>query len=270
MIHALRAARSLLSMLSVGGYFVFGSVVLRLGVIPASWLWPGGRYRLTSRYFKIMAGGILALLSLGGARFRRRGVVPTGEPVFIVANHQSLVDILQVALMARPRAPAYVARRRYARWIPLVSATIRLLRCPVVDPRRDPPGALLEVRRGARELPHGLLIFPEGHRTRDGQVRPFRPGGIEAMLAARRLPVYLVVSDGSWRVARFADLLWRVHLIDCESEVLGPYEIPESRDAIPAFIRSLRETIVNRLSQRRREMPAADRRGASNHGAGPP
>jgi len=259
MINTLRAVRSFVSMLLVGGYFVFGSFVLRLGVLPAIWLWPGQRYRLTSRYFKIMAGGILTLLTLGGARFRRRGTIPTDTPVFIVANHQSLVDILQIALMARPRTPAYVTRTRYARWVPLVSATVHLLRCPLVDPRRDPGGARVAIRRGARELPHGLLIFPEGHRTRDGQVRPFRRAGLEAMLSARRVPVFLVVGDGGWRVARFTDLLYRVHLIDYESEVLGPYEIPENRDEIPAFIRSVRETIVSRLAERRGEAARPDR-----------
>jgi 1-acyl-sn-glycerol-3-phosphate acyltransferase len=157
--------------------------------------------------------------------------------------------------MARPRTAAYVTRTRYARFVPLVSATVRLLRCPLVDPKRDPRGALLAIRRGARELPHGLLIFPEGHRTRDGEVGPFHPGGLEIMLSTRRLPVYLVVSDGGWRVARFTDLLYRIHLIDYESEVLGPYEIPESRDEIPAFVRSLRETIVRRLAERRGEAP---------------
>jgi 1-acyl-sn-glycerol-3-phosphate acyltransferase len=250
---AFRAVRSFAGMILVGLYFALGSLVLRLGVLPASRLWPEQRYRITSRYFKIMAGGIFALLTLGGARFRRRGTLPTSEPIFIVANHQSLVDILQVALMARPMTPAYVSRRRYARWIPLVSATIRLLRCPVVDPREDPRGSLVAIRRGARQAPHGLLIFPEGHRSRDGQVRPFRPGGIETMLSSRRLPVYLVVSDGGWRVARFTDLLWRVHLIDYESEVMGPYEIPEARDEIPAFVHSLRERILDRLAERRGE-----------------
>ena len=255
---ALHAVRSFASMLLVGGYFALGSIVLRLGVIPASWLWPGLRYPLTSRYFKIMAGGILALLTLGGARFRRRGTLPTATPVFIVANHQSLVDILQVALMARPRTPAYVTRTRYARGVPLVSATVRLLRCPLVDPKRDPKAARMAIQRGARELPHGLLIFPEGHRTTDGQVRPFRPKGLEAMLSARRLPVYLVVSDGGWRVARFTDLLWRMHLIDYTSEVLGPYEIPESHDEISAFIRFLRGTIANRLAESRGEVAPPD------------
>jgi 1-acyl-sn-glycerol-3-phosphate acyltransferase len=252
MLELLRGLRSFVSMVLVGTYFVLGSLALRLVVIPATWFFPRWRYPITSRYLKIMAGGIFALLTLGGAHFRRRGTIPTASPVVIIANHQSLVDILQVALMGQPLAPAYVTRTRYARWVPLVSATVRLLGCPLVDPEMDPRGALKVIRQSARELPHGLLIFPEGHRSRDGEVRPFRTAGLEVMLRARRVPVYLVVSDGGWRVAGFLDLLYRVHLIDYDSEVLGPFEIPEGTTRLSAFIDAMRQTITGRLAERRR------------------
>ena len=36
-----------------------------------------------------------------------------------------------------------------------------------------------------------------------------------------------------------------------ESEILGPYEIPEDPAEIPAFIQWARETIVGRLKERR-------------------
>jgi 1-acyl-sn-glycerol-3-phosphate acyltransferase len=258
MVPVLRALRSFGSMLLVGGYFVLGSIVLRLGVIPATWLLPRHRYALTSVYFKAMSHGIFALLTVGGARFRRRGRLPTVTPIAIVGNHQALTDILQVSLLSHPRAPAYVSRRRYARFVPLVSATIRLLGCPVVDPKRDPDGSLEAIRRGARELPHGLLIFPEGHRSQDGQVRPFRPPGLQAMLEEKRVPLYIVVNDGAWRVRKFIDLLHRLHLIDAYSEVLGPYEIPEDPEEIPAFIERCREIIVGRLAELRGDTRAPD------------
>jgi 1-acyl-sn-glycerol-3-phosphate acyltransferase len=248
---ALRAVRSFVSMLLVGAYFTLGSIVLRLGVIPTTWLWPQHRYAITSPYFKAMARGIFALLTLGGARFRRRGVLPTATPIVVVANHQALTDILQASLLGRPFAPAFVSRTRYARFVPLVSATIRLLGCPLVDPKRNPRGALEAIRQGGRELPHGLLIFPEGHRSVDGTVRPFHQAGLQALLEAKRVPVYLVVNEGAWRVRTFLDLLYRVHLLDASSEVLGPLEIPEDPLEIPAFIARCREIIVARLVELR-------------------
>ena len=177
--------------------------------------------------------------------------VPTASPVLIVANHQSLLDILQIPLLSQPRVPAFVTRARYRRFVPLVSASVRLLGSPIVDPRRDPRGAIEAVREGARTLPHGLIIYPEGHRSTDGEIRPFRTSGLEAILQERRLPVYLVVSDGMWRVRRFTDLLFRVHLVDATSRVLGPIEPPASDEELPAFIQGLRGRLMSALAELR-------------------
>ncbi|HXK12341.1 MAG TPA: 1-acyl-sn-glycerol-3-phosphate acyltransferase [Vicinamibacteria bacterium] len=251
MLVLFRAVRSLVAVLLVGLYFFLASPILRLVVIPGAWLFPRQRFRLVSVFMKGMATGIFALLRLGGARVRRSGSLPTATPILVVANHQALLDIIQVALLAHPRVPAFVSRRRYARFVPLVSACIRLLGSPIVDPKRDVAGAVAAIRRGARELPHGMLIFPEGHRSRDGEIRAFRTAGIEAALAERRVPVYTVVNEGVWRVRRLADLLFRVHLIDAYSEVAGPFEPPAEDAGLPAFVHGLRETLVARLAELR-------------------
>jgi len=253
MLSVLRGGRSLLSVLLIGLYFLLMSPVLRLAVIPCVFLFPAQRFRMVSLFMKAMSAGMWALLRLGGARARRVGRLPTAEPVLIVANHQSLTDILQITLMSTPRVPAFVARRRYERYVPLVSACIRMVGCPIVDPKRDPEGAVEAIRRGARELPHGVIIFPEGHRSRDGQILPFRPAGMLTVLEERRTPVYLVLNEGVWRVARFSDLLFRVHWIDAYSEVLGPFEPPQDPAERPAFVRMLRDTLVARLAELRRE-----------------
>ena len=257
MLSVLRGARSLLAVLLVGLYFLLMSPVLRLFVLPGVFFFPAQRFRLVSWFMKRMSAGILALLRLGGARARRVGQVPTAEPALVVANHQSLTDILQLTLMSTPRVPAFVTRRRYERFVPLVSACIRLLGCPMVDPRRDPEGSLAAVRRGARELPHGVLIFPEGHRSRDGGVLPFRPAGMLGVLEERPLPVYLVMNDGAWRVGRFSDLLFRVHRIDAYSELIGRFEPPADPAERPAFVRMLRDRLVARLEQHRASPPHA-------------
>jgi len=255
MLSVLRGARSLLSVLLIGLYFLLMSPVLRLLVIPASFLFPRQRFRLVGLFMKAMSRGMLALLRAGGARVRRAGSIPTAEPVLVVANHQSLTDILQITLLSTPRVPAFVARRRYARYVPLVSACIRMVGCPIVDPKRDPEGAVEAIRRGARELPHGVIIFPEGHRSRDGRILPFRSAGIETILGERLMPVYLVLNEGAWRVGRLADLLFRVHLIDASSEVLGPFDPPCEPAERPAFVRALRETLGARLDQHRSPPP---------------
>lgn len=257
MLSVLRGGRSLLSVLLVGLYFLLMSPVLRLLVLPAVFCFPRQRFRLVSLFMKAMSAGILALLRLGGGRARRVGRFRSPEPVLVVANHQSLTDILQMTLMATPGVPAFVTRRRYERYVPLVSACIRLLGCPIVDPRKDPAGSLKAIRRGARELPYGLMIFPEGHRSRDGAIRAFRAAGLLAILEERTLPVYLVLNEGAWRVARFSDLLFRVHWIDAYSEVMGPFAPPADPAERAAFVRGLQETLVGRLAELRGPVPPA-------------
>jgi 1-acyl-sn-glycerol-3-phosphate acyltransferase len=249
----LRGARSLVSVLLVGLFFLLMSPVLRLAIVPGGWLFPRHRFRLVGAFMKWMSAGILGLLRLGGAHVRRVGTLPTASPILIVANHQALLDICQITLMAHPRVPAFVTRRRYARFVPLVSQCIRLLDSPIVDPKRDPKGSVVAIRQGARELPHGVVIFPEGHRSHDGEIRPFRTAGIETILTERRMPVYLVVNEGVWRVRRLADLLFRAPLIDARSEVIGPFEPPTDAALLPGFILGLRATLVTRLAEIRGE-----------------
>jgi 1-acyl-sn-glycerol-3-phosphate acyltransferase len=243
--------------LLVGAGWVVLTPLLRLVIVPGTWLLPEHRLSLVSFYMKLISHVTFGLLRVGGARFRREGVLPTGSPVAVVANHQAILDIMQITLLGQPFAPAFVTRTRYQRWVPHVSACIRMLRCPMIDPRRDRLGAVKTIRRAARELSHGLLIFPEGHRTRDGEVRPFRTLGVEAMLRARRIPVYIVVNDGLWRARRFIDNLFGIHLIDAWSSVHGPFDVPEEESEIPAFVEHLRGEIVRRLEEHRAQERAA-------------
>jgi 1-acyl-sn-glycerol-3-phosphate acyltransferase len=254
----LLAARSSLAvLLTLASMAVVGFPWLYLVVVPAAALRPERRRALVSWYMKGMTRMIFATLSLGGARFRIEGRLPTSDGILIVMNHQSLVDILVATSMADPYVPAFVPRLRYARFVPLVSRCIRLLECPIVDPKRDARGAVLTIRQAALRERYGLLLFPEGHRSRDGALRPFKTAGIQAILEARRLPVYLVVGDGLWRSRRLVDFMLHLHGVRCDVEVLGPFEPPASAAELPAAVERWRGVMLARLEERRRQASVA-------------
>jgi 1-acyl-sn-glycerol-3-phosphate acyltransferase len=251
-MEVLRKTRSALSLLVSLASFPVGFLPFYLIVVPLAWLRPAWKPALISAFMKGMSTALLGGLSLGGARFRRRGVIPTGEPVLVVANHQSLTDICQATLMSRPYVPGFVTRRRYQRWIPLVSPCVRMIGSPIVDPVGDARGSVAAVRRGARSLAHGLLIFPEGHRSEDGELRPFKSAGLRAALEERRMPVYLVVNDGFWRARRLVDFVFQAHLMNGESRVVGPLQPPEDDADLEPFVRTLRERVAEELAEMRR------------------
>jgi 1-acyl-sn-glycerol-3-phosphate acyltransferase len=190
-------------------------------------------------------------MRLGGARLRRSGTVPTASPVLVIMNHQSLLDIPTAGLMSSPLVPWFVTRKRYQYGIPAVSPCLRLMGCPVIDPA-VPRESLKTMRQAARALEHGMLVFAEGHRSRDGEVQPFQTAGVLTVLRERHIPVCLVVTDGFWSARRFLDSVLGVGRIRGETEVVGVFEPPADDAALPAFVEHLRETMIAHLALMRR------------------
>jgi 1-acyl-sn-glycerol-3-phosphate acyltransferase len=247
-----RVLAQIRSLLAVGGlvaWLVVGDVWERLVVWTSIRRRPSRRDEIITRYMKAMSRGIFALIEAGGGRAERRGVIPTADPCYIVMNHQSLVDIPTTVLMMEPFVARYIARRRYARFVPSVSLCMRLLGAPIIDPENR-KASLRALRDAAREQPHGIIVFPEGHRTRDGEVQAFHAAGVEIMLRERPLPVYVVVTDGFWTCRRFVDFVFNLDRIRGRTEVLGPFQPPADGD-LGRFVEGLRQEMVGRLRQMR-------------------
>jgi 1-acyl-sn-glycerol-3-phosphate acyltransferase len=250
------AIRSGLSVVLLLAWMILGGTYQRLVVYPLVFLWPRRRVALTSTYFRGMSHGILFCMRLGGARLRRTGTVLTASPVLVLMNHQSLLDIPTVGLMCSPFVPWFVTRKRYQYGVPAVSPCLRLMGCPVIEPR-DRRESLQTMRRAAQALEHGMLVFAEGHRSRDGEVQPFQTAGVLALLRERRVPVWLVVTDGFWSARRLIDFVLGVGKIRGETEVVGVFDPPADDAALPAFIEHLHETMVAHLAAMRRRREAA-------------
>jgi 1-acyl-sn-glycerol-3-phosphate acyltransferase len=247
----LRRARSALSLVLALSCFIPGFLYMYLFVVPASALFPRRAQEYRMGFIKGMARVLLASLRVGGAQFQFGGRIPTDGPCIVIGNHQSLVDPAVLIAMAGPFVPAFVARKRYAS-VPVVGRAMRWVGCPIIDPTRDARGAVTALAAGAARLEHGILIFPEGHRTLDGEMRPFRTSGLVAMLTTRRMPVYLAVTDGLWVNRTLADLVWNVYRMQGRTDVLGPFAPPADDAAIPAFVEELQDRMVAHLAQMRK------------------
>jgi 1-acyl-sn-glycerol-3-phosphate acyltransferase len=247
--------RSFAALLLLLLQFVLGGVIQRLLVWPATFVLPARRGDLVVGWFATcMAKGVFALVRLGGGRAQITGRIPSGRSGIVLMNHQSLLDIPAADIICRPFFPRFVTRRRYARFVPYVSLCVRLGHSPIVDPVRDPVGAIAALRRAPAEREQLFVLYPEGHRSRDGSLGEFETGGLRAALGKSRLPVHLIVADGYWRCRSVVDFAFGMHRIDGRNVVLGPFDPPATGDLRP-FIADLHARMEAALEDLRRREP---------------
>ena len=136
-------------------------------------------------------------------RIRFEGVehVPRTGPAVITPNHVSFMDPILVTIPVR-RALHYMALEPFFR----VRGLGTLMRWARAFPIQEGEPDNLAVRRALRVLRQGeaLVIFPEGGRSPDGQLQPFRPGAFRLALAtgAPVVPVTIVGAFEAWPAGR--------------------------------------------------------------------
>jgi 1-acyl-sn-glycerol-3-phosphate acyltransferase len=108
--------------------------------------------------------------------------IPRGEPVVVLANHQSQWETFYLQLLFTPQATVL---KRELLWVPFFGWALILLRPIAID--RGQPGQALKtiLRVGQERLEQGIsvVVYPEGTRQPPGCLGRFNAGG--AMLACR-------------------------------------------------------------------------------------
>ena len=253
---ALNLLRGSVALLLTFLLLVLGDPVQRFLVVPLARLLPGRRIAILGWWQHVMRAIALSpIVTLGGARFPRPPRIPGGGGVLIVMNHQSVFDIpLVVQALPTDTFPRFVTRRRYFRWIPLVSHLVRSYEYPSVDPTggsEEMKASLRQIRDAARKADVPLCIFPEGTRTKDGEVGPFRPTGLKLILRQRPWQVYVLVGDGYWRAAKIKDFAGAMSRIRGKMELAGVFDWDDPGADPEPFIEELRQTMVRRLGEMR-------------------
>ncbi len=233
---------------------VVAPLSLYLVVVPWITIQPSRAKTIGAGWVSWLARSLTVLMRAGGARFEFEGEIDCNQPGVVIMNHQSLLDIPPLIHILRQRLPRFVVRAKYARGIPTVSRAIRFIDCIPVDPQRERATAVLALRKAARDgLGHAVLVYPEGHRSRDGEILPFRPAGLTALLQEKSLPVWIIVNDGLWRLRTLGDTLFALGTVRCRMRVIGPVMSPEDPDDLPAFIEERRQTLIRELAKMRTE-----------------
>jgi len=164
-----------------------------------------GGYPLRKKSVDVLSFLLLYSLVILGVRIRFRGFekLPKGRPFIIVSNHQNLMDIPPIVWGFRKYHPKFVSKKELGKGIPSISYNLRHGGSVLID-RENGRQSILEIARLGKHIEkenYCASIFPEGTRSKSGQVRHFQHPGIAALL--RSAPSVWIVPfaiDGNSRL----------------------------------------------------------------------
>ena len=163
---------------------------------------------------------------------------PSRSYVF-AANHQSIYDI-PIVFASLPFQLRIIAKESLGR-IPFMGWHLRRTGHVLVDRSRAGAGTVKKMARLVAEG-HSLIVFPEGTRSVDGAVAPFKGGSFVIALDAG-LPIVPISIVGSRHVMRKGELMVRPGAVTLV--VHDPIETAgRERDAAREVATSVREVVA--------------------------
>lgn len=153
---------------------------------------------------------LLRVAHLVGTTFRvkHRDLIPEGVPLIIVANHQSLYDIIGIIWFLRKFHPKFVSKKELGRGLPSISYNLRHGGSVLID-RKDPKQAIPAIKKLADYIElhqRSAVIFPEGTRSKNGKPKEFAQNGLKILCKyAPSAYVIPVTINGSWKIAKYGN-----------------------------------------------------------------
>ncbi len=241
------------TLLLVGLFFLVSDILTRIAVAPLVYFRRGSRERILGAWARFISRTLVQIIRhVGRAHLDIRPAIASRGGVLIVMNHQSVIDIPVAFTCVSPGYPRMVALARYGRGIPLVSHMLSFYGHILVQPGRMGRPELDALAETARASTLPILIYPEGHRTRDGEIGPWKRAGLDAFFSAREWDVYVFVIDGLYHVARLPDFIRNLSRVQGRVEVVGPFRYDgRGRENHDAFANDLRRVMVEKLGEMR-------------------
>ena len=196
-------------MLRIAWYYV---VLVVSSVIHASGTLIGALLRMRHRPGGIYDWGTSDwsrwILRAAGTPLQIEGLarIPAG-PVVYASNHSSMFDIWALAA-GMPGSIRFVAKQELAR-IPLLGQAMLAAGHVTIDRtnRNRAMDAYAEAARRIHERGVSTVVFPEGTRSRTGELLPFKnaPFGLAIAAQVPLIPIYVhdtfrILPKGAWRL----------------------------------------------------------------------
>lgn len=182
-------------------------------------------------------------------KFKTSGQLPANKrnPYVMVSNHESFVDMLLLSHLKMEMK--YLSKESFLRiplvgWMMKMSGDVSVLR----GDRSSGAAALIVCEKWLKRK-MSVMIFPEGTRSFDGEMRAFKDGAF--VLAIRtQTPMLPVVVHGTRSALRKSD--WRMGDAKAEVRVLEIIETTGmTLDDVPALRERVRDVMIAEIAKMR-------------------
>lgn len=182
-------------------------------------------------------------------KFKTSGQLPANKrnPYVMVSNHESFVDMLLLSHLKMEMK--YLSKESFLRiplvgWMMKMSGDVSVLR----GDRSSGAAALIVCEKWLKRK-MSVMIFPEGTRSFDGEMRGFKDGAF--ILAIRtQTPMLPVVVHGTRSALRKSD--WRMGDANAEVRVLEIIETTGmTLNDVPALRERVRDVMIAEIAKMR-------------------
>lgn len=205
---------------------------------------PRAFWLVAPRYIRLVAWAFGIRRGLEGWEDLPEEIREGRQPAVFIGNHSSLFDP-PLMISTLPCHPVFVAKRELA-WVPFLGWVIALAGFIFID-RRHRGRAMASLNQAAHRIHDGQSIaaFPEGTRSTDGRLLPFKKG-IFALALEAGVPLVPVAVFGGADILAKGD--WRVSPGTYRMRVGAPV-VPAQDDDAERLRGKLREALSTLLAQ---------------------
>lgn len=134
--------------------------------------------------------------------------LPKDIPLIIVSNHQSMHDIAPIGVGFRKYHPKFISKKGLGKNLPSVSYNLQKGGSVLID-RGNGSQSIREILKLGKNLEsknYSACLFPEGTRSKNGQVKSFQAAGFKTLLKASPSAIVVPhVIDGNYKLHSYGN-----------------------------------------------------------------
>ena len=174
------------------------------------------------------------------------------EQYLIVSNHQSLLDIVVHMNYYNGTRLRFVAKKELGNKVPLVSAMLKSGKHCLLQRTGSPAQAMKAVDKFAVHILKNNLIpviFPEGSRSKNGNLGTFHAAGFRRLLNEAPMPVAVFALDGGWQISSITKFIKNLKGGCYRIKLLKVYDAPSTKEEQVRILEESKVLIQKQLDE---------------------